>query len=421
MRKVSSLVCVPVFVASLALILSGLTGCGSSSVSVAEASDLPSRVAEAAQRNAPVSSGLVAANNRFAFTLFDQLRRKDAGKNVFVSPVSITLALQIIYNGARGQTQQDMAQALQIQGLSLSDLNEGNAALQASLIRRDPKVTLTIANSLWIRQGTNEVTPAFIQTNRDYYGSEVGDLSGVPDSVNAWVSRKTNQRITKILPQDDYSDIVAILVNAVYFKGAWTKKFDPSKTQTSTFTRSDGTTIPCKLMPQSGTYSYLKGSDFQAVRLPYGDKRLSLAVFLPDAGTSLDTLLSRLTAANWNDWMTQFADKHGEIALPRFKTEYEVNLKEALSALGMEIAFDPNGRADFTGIAQNAYLKFVKHKTFLEVTEEGTEAAGATSVGVGITSVPIPFKMKMDRPFLCAIRDDVTGTLLFLGVLANPG
>jgi serpin B len=378
--------------------------------------DLPRAVAEAVQRDATVNSDLVASNNRFGFDVFQELRKTDADKSIFLSPTSFSLALEIAYNGSLDKTQEAMAKTMHLTGVSMSDLNSRNAALQASLHNPDPKVELNIANSLWMRK---EVKPGFVQVNENYYGSEVGDMSGIPDSANKWVSEKTKGKITQILPKMDYSQIVAVIVNAVYFKGEWAQKFDATKTTDAQLTRADGSKVACKMMHQSGSYDYFKGDNFQAVRLPYGAKRMSMILLLPDTGTDLNAFLATITPDNWNAWIAKLQDAPGEIALPRFTSDYSAALQEPLTKLGMGIAFDPN-LANFTNLADGAYIAFVQHKTFVEVNEEGTEAAAATGVGVGATSFRQPFRMTMDHPFFYAIRDDKTGAILFLGVLLEP-
>jgi serpin B len=379
--------------------------------------DLPRAVADAAQRGAPVNSDLVASNNQFGFDVFHELWKTDSDKSVFLSPTSFSLALEIAYNGALNTTQEAMAKTMHLTGVSMPDLNSRNAALQASLHNPDPKVELNIANALWMRD--KAVKPGFVQVNENYYGSEIGDMSGLPDSANNWVSGKTQGKITQILPKMDYSQLVAVIVNAVYFKGEWAQKFDAAQTTDAQFTRADGSKVACKMMHQSGHYDYFKGDSFQAVRLPYGAKRMSMILLLPDTGTDLNGFLATITPDNWNAWITKLQDAPGEVALPRFTSDYSAALKEPLTKLGMGIAFDPN-HADFTNLADGAYIAFVQHKTFVEVNEEGTEAAAATGVGVGATAIRPPFHMTLDHPFFYAIRDDKTGAILFLGVLLEP-
>jgi serpin B len=215
------------------------------------------------------------------------------------------------------------------------------------------------------------------------------------------------------------------LINAIYFKGAWSTEFDKAKTKDDVFTIGSGSQKRLPMMTQSGKYDYYEAANFQAVSLPYGSGRVSMYVFLPAAGTTINQFLPSLTTANWDAWMKSFSKTQGAIVLPRFKVEYEITLNDALKALGMGVAFDPD-RANFSGIlqtAQNAFISKVKHKTFAEVNEEGTEAAAVTSAEISVTSVAVPrksFKMVVDRPFFFAIRDNKTGSVLFLGSIVDP-
>jgi serpin B len=324
------------------------------------------------------------------------------------------------YNGAAGTTQQGMAQAMQLQSLTAQTVDTDNAALQASLISPDPQVQLTIANSLWMHLATNPVLPAFIQANQTYYGAEVGDLSGAPANVNAWVSAKTNGLITQILPQADYSKVVAVIANALYFKGAWTVKFDPTQTAATPFTLADGTQTTCQMMNQTGTYGYYQGSNFQMLNLPYGQGRMSMVIILPATGTSLNAFLPTLTPATLNAWFAQLQNEGVYIGLPRFTATYTSSMKDALTSLGMGTAFDPN-QANFSGLAPNTMISDVAHATQVQVDETGTVAAAATTVTITPTDVTAPlFTMTMNHPFLYLIRDNKTGMLLFVGALVNP-
>lgn len=376
--------------------------------------------------DATVDSRLVSANTSFGFKLFAEVAKQDAGKNVFISPASVGLALAMTYNGAVGETKLGMERALEIQGMNHAELNNAYAQLRRSLESADPKVELDIANSLWGRKGVT-FNPDFIQRNKQFYGAEVTALDfgdpGAPATINSWVSDKTKGKITHIVDQID-SQTILFLINAIYFKGKWSHEFDKAKTKEDTFTTGAGQKKRVPMMHQSGSYNYYEGKNFQAASLPYGDGRASMYIFLPAQGSRLDEFQKELTAANWESWMKQFADARGDISVPRFKVEYEVGLNEALKALGMGIAFDAN-RADFSGIVQGserAYISRVKHKTFAEVNEEGTEAAAVTSVEMRTTSARVQktFQMVVDRPFFCAIRDNKTGTLLFVGSITDP-
>lgn len=391
--------------------------------SVAKNNQLDNETNQAA--GGDVNPRLASANTRFGLKLFAEIAKQDAGKNVFVSPASVGLALAMTYNGAVGETKQAMERALEIQGMNHLELNQGYAQLRSALQSVDPKVELSIANSLWGKKDLS-FNPNFIERTKQYYGAEVAVLDfddpNAPATINMWVSDKTKGKINKIVDRIDPQAIL-FLINAIYFKGAWAVEFDKAKTKEEEFTTLAGKVKRHPLMHQSGKYSYFEGNGFQAVSLPYGAGQVSMYLFLPAKDSSLVEFQKNLSGANWDSWMGQFVMTDGEIAVPRFKLEYEIKLNDALKALGMGIAFDPN-RADLTGIVENsAFIKEVRHKTFVEVNEEGTEAAAATSVGVSVTSVmvpPKPFRMIVDRPFFCAIRDNKTGTLLFLGSIKDP-
>jgi len=388
----------------------------------------PAAVTEAQKADTPVDPAIVAADNGFGLSLLNTLIPGAAG-NVAISPISVAMTLQIVYNGAGGSTQQAMAQTLELGTLSTQELNSGNAALQASLINPDPHVQLTIANSLWMHLSNNAVSPSFTQMDENYYGATVGDLSGAPDNVNAWVASETDGLITQILPPEPagyYNQIYAVLANTIYFKGEWATAFDPSDTVAAPFTLGDGTQTSVEMMHQSGSYPYAEGSlagtHFQIIRIPYGQGRMSMLIVLPDFGASLAGFAAGVTAQQLNSWTAELQPFNGNIALPRFIATYGASLPPALTSLGMGVAFCQSHAADFSGIAPNACISDVEHKTVVEVDESGTVAAGATTVTVGITAVAAPeFTMTMDHPFFYAIEDDKTGELLFVGVMMNPG
>ncbi|MBD2021349.1 serpin family protein, partial [Leptolyngbya sp. FACHB-36] len=345
-------------------------------------------------------------------------------QTVFVSPSSVAIALAMTYNGASGNTQQAMAKALELQGMSLAEVNQANAALRSALENPGKNVQLSIANSLWARQGV-EFKPDFLQNNQQFYSAEITDLDfGSPQAatqINDWVRQKTQGKIRQIVDQLKPDDVL-FLVNAIYFKGDWTNEFDKRETTNKPFYRTNGTSKTLPLMSRTGDYRYYETEQFQAVSLPYGDRRMSLYVFLPKSKSTLAKFTKALTPENWQTWMQQFRMRSGTVQIPRFTLEYDVELKNTLSALGMDIAFDPR-RASFDRLSTTPMkIDQVKHKTFIEVNEKGTEAAAVTSVGIVTTSVRVdtPFKMTVDRPFFCAIRDNRTGTLLFLGTIVEP-
>ncbi|HSB10938.1 MAG TPA: serpin family protein [Blastocatellia bacterium] len=424
----------------LVIVLLALIGCSSVTQSSIVNNNQPSNetastsnnnAAMENEKNIPanevIDSRLVSANTGFGLKLYAEVAKANAGKNVFISPASVGLALAMTYNGAVGETKQAMERALEIQGMNHLELNRAYAALRQALENPDPKVQLNIANSLWAKQGVT-FNPDFIERNKQFYGAEVSTLDfnnpSAPSTINSWVADKTKGKIDKIVDRIDPQSIL-FLINAIYFKGKWAEEFDKAKTKEEPFTTAPGQQKRHPMMHQSGKYNYYEAKSFQAVSIPYGGDRVSMYIFLPTASTTLIQLQNELTAANWDSWMKQFAKIQGEIAVPRFKVEYEVELSDSLKALGMGIAFDPR-RADLTGIcktSENPFISRVKHKTFAEVNEEGTEAAAATSVEVTVTSAMRPqktFRMVVDHPFFFAIRDNKTGTLLFMGSINDP-
>lgn len=369
-----------------------------------------------------VNAKLVAANTRLSFKLFSQILKQQPNDNIFISPASVAIALDMVYNGAKGETQQAIAQTLELQGMSSQELNQANAALKATLKNLDPKVQLSIANSLWARED-EPFKAEFIQNIQSFYQVEVKKLNfsnpTASSIINDWVKQSTNGRINKIVDRVE-PDTIFLLLNAIYFKGNWTEPFAKEATQTRPFTLLNGTykQIPMMRQQKLGVFPYYENEMFQAIGLPYGEGRLSMYIFLPHPGISLKTFYANLSAENWQKWMNQFDFSVGEIklSLPRFKLEYSIELKDVLKALGMEIAF--GSEADFSAMTPSSlWLNKVKHKSCVEVNEEGTEAAAVTAVG-GVRSGPI--EMSVDRPFFLAIRDNQTGSILFMGSIVEP-
>jgi serine protease inhibitor len=374
-----------------------------------------------------VNAGLVSGNTEFGFNLLHEIRNVDADKNIFISPFSVSLALAMTLNGAVGETQQTMINALELEGMDLQNINTSYAQLRLRLQTAAPEVQLSIANSLWARAGV-PFKPNFLDHNRTFYDAEITALDfnapEAADIINRWVEANTNGKIQKMVQPPINPQTVMFLINAIYFKGVWQLEFDKSNTRDHPFQLTDGGQKPVPTMFRTDDYLYYEGENFQAVSLPYGEEgQISMYVFLPSPASDLPRFSQKLDTANWDGWISQFRKTEVNIGLPRFKVEYEVSLNNPLKALGMEIAFD-RGRADFSGmrpIPPNLFISNVKHKTFVEVNEEGTEAAAATSVEIGVTSVPPPPKsFIVDRPFFFAIRDNQTGTVLFMGAIIDP-
>ncbi|MCG6136287.1 MAG: serpin family protein [Nostoc sp. LLA-1] len=413
--------------AAASVVLFGVLGCSpvNSSANTLTESGLAQSVTPLPKKKLISDTKLVNANNKFGFKLFSEiLNQPSRNNNIFVSPSSVAIALAMTYNGASGSTQQAMAKALELQGMSLPEINSAYATLRELLENPDPNVQLTIANSLWANEDAT-LQPDFIKRTQDVYNAKITNLDFQDatslNTINNWVQENTRGKINKIVEQIE-PDQVLFLINAIYFKGQWTNQFDKSQTAEQPFYTSSGIQKQHPMMSQTGEYRYYENDKFQAVSLPYGeDGKVSFYIFLPKQESNLNTFYQNLNFENWEKWMTQFQNRDGFIRVPRFKTDYDVTLNDALTALGMAEAF--SNQANFSDMGTNLKISQVKHKTFLEVNEEGTEAAASTSVGMVPTAFrekPEPFRMIVDRPFFCVIRDHQTGSILFMGAITDP-
>jgi serpin B len=366
---------------------------------------------------------LAAAGNGFAFRLYDALAGNNTTGNIFLSPASVELALDMAYDGARGATAQGMARALGLGSLSAASVRRQAASLLASLqAAGDPKAALSIASSLWARNGVR-LRSRFSADAAHDFGARVTHLdfagSAAVAAINSWVSCATHGTIPSIL-QRIPSDVMLYLLNAVYFQGQWTAPFNPKETHVRPFTTGSGGQVQVPMMDRIGTYPYYAGAHVQVAALPYGNGRFQMVVAVPDGSTSLRSFRSQLTPRTWTSWIAGLRPAQGEVALPRFSVANTFQLNSALSSLGMGQAFSDS--ADFGGMCvQPCRLSEVRHKTFLTVGEEGTTASAATSVGVVPVAIPqASFHFLVNRPFFLAIRDSTTGAILFWGGINEP-
>jgi len=371
-----------------------------------------------------VPGHLVAATRDFGFRLLNGLVAGQPDRNVFISPSSIATALAMTYNGAAGATRQAMAATLGLRGMSVGEADQAYALLAATLHGLDPHVELTIANSLWSRQNV-PFNPAFVAALRQYFGATATTLDFADPraslAINGWVNLRTHGKIARIVPDRLDPAMILYLINAIYFKGRWTVPFDKGQTRQRPFARSGSGQKVLPMMTRTDSFPYYRGAGFQGISLPYGNGKWSMVVLLPDASSSLGALHANLTAGAWDSWLSQFKPSFGTIVLPRFKVDYTHTLNQALIALGMGEAF--SRQADFSGLttATRARISAVDHAALMEVDEEGATAAAATAVGIIPTAVRAPgFTLIVDRPFLCAIRDSTTGTVLFAGSIVDP-
>jgi serine protease inhibitor len=365
--------------------------------------------------------------NGFALALLREATREaPAESNTFLSPLSAAMALAMALNGAGGETFDAMRGPLGLGELGEAEIDAGYRDLIALLRGLDGRVEMLVANSMWARNDLS-LEPAFVAAGRDFFDAEIRTLDfgtpGAVEAINDWVAGKTNGRIPRLLDAIAREEVL-FLVNAVYFKGRWREMFDSDHTAPGPFYGADGRERSALLMRQEATLRYGETERYQAVDLLYGNGAFAMTLVLPRPGGTPAELLASLDPASWRDLVARLGEATVHLTLPRFRLDYARSLGLDLAAIGMGIAFDPD-RADFSRIAdvrpERLFLTRVEQKTFVEVNEEGTEAAAATAVGVGVTSAPLTYEMRVDRPFLFAIRERFSGTLIFIGVMNAIG
>jgi serpin B len=365
---------------------------------------------------------VIAGSNSFGIDLF-RLTAMAENKNMMLSPLSASTALTMLLNGCQTQTYGQIRDMLGYSGLTLEEINAVYHSLVGQLLSIDPKVKLALANSVWIRQGF-EVKPAYLNAMDSAYDAEIAALDfnspSALETINGWASDKTNGKIPKVLDAiDPYA--VMFLMNALYFKGTWTYQFDPGQTSSMPFHLKNGSVVDAAMMRSLFTsIKIVYNTDATVIELPYGQQNFSMVIILPQ--NSLDGYLPGFDNAKWSSYTAGLdaitEPGEAEIILPKFKFEYEKKLNEQLKSLGMVDAFD-SYLANLSGISDaNIYVDFVKQNTFVDVNEEGTEAAAVTTGGVNATSLPPA--IIMDKPFIFAIRERMTNALLFIGKVEQP-
>jgi serine protease inhibitor len=378
---------------------------------VAFASDLP---------------GLVQANNGFAFSLFSRVSQSPAAQNIFMSPYSVSVAVQMLCNGAAGKTRVEIQGALNIKDLPQDEINGYYKELNSSLTSQT-NVALDLANSIWLNRGF-ELKPAFLATNEASFGAMLGSVNfETPESadlINRWAADSTRGKITDVVSFPFPADTEAILANAIYFKGEWAERFDQRLTHTRYFYLAGGMIKQTPMMSRHGEFQYEEGDGFQAVELPYAGNRFQMILFLPATNSSPAKMLAPFNGKIWNDRILPgFSSREGAVVFPKFKLNCKLLLNRPLQALGMQDAFVP-GTANFAGMSSDPlYVSEVLQKSFVDVNEQGTEAAAVTIVSIRTNMVmePLnPFEMIVDRPFFFVISDKSTGAILFMGVVNDP-
>lgn len=368
---------------------------------------------------------IVNSSNEFGLNLFNQVNESTGDTNIFISPLSVSMALGMTLNGANGETFEAMRQTLAFDGLTNEEVNQSYLNLINALINLDEKTIFEIANSIWYREGFI-VKQDFMDINQYFFNAEIQSLNftspGAVTTINNWVKNKTHDKIKEIIKEINPATVM-ILINAIYFNGLWTYEFNKGDTKDDIFLKENGNQIQCEMMSHRMEHPYFENDDFQAVDLAYGEGDFSMMIFLPKYGKTLDNLIDSFDKLNFSLWLNNFHKDSVDLFLPKFKVEYDQKLKDILSAMGMDIAFTP-GQADFSRISESVdlFISQVLHKTFVRVDEEGTEAAAVTAVIIELTSIqPETVKtMRVDHPFLFLIYEKQTDTILFMGKIVEP-
>lgn len=383
-------------------------------------SDAPPRPLSAEEKRT------VQSGNDFGLKLFRQVQaQNEDDPNLVLSPLSVSMALGMTLNGAEGETRTAMEKTLERSDLTAPQINDAYRSLIDLLVDLDSSVDVKLANSIWHRE-TFTVEQAFLDTNRVHFDATVEGLDfnspQAVDRINRWVRTSTEGNIDEIIEGPIPSLTMMYLVNAVYFKGQWRQQFDAEKTEPAPFHRPDGSTSQVDMMKiEHPRLPVNQTNQFTAVDLAYGDSLYTMTVLLPSKGVSVNSVVDELDQETWARVTSDLSPQTlASFEMPKFTLDYKKELKNVLSSLGMERAFDSQ-RANFDGINPNQkdlHIDNVTHKTYIQVNEEGTEASAATSVEIGVTSAPP--KIRVDRPFAFVLRERHSGTILFIGSVTDP-
>jgi len=372
------------------------------------------------------SAQLIEADNTFGLELFQKIREESEKENIMISPLSISVAFAMAYNGADKDTKTEMEKAMKLNGLTTEQINNSYKMLIKALQSLDEKVVFELANAIFYADGFT-VKPDFLNINKTVYDAEVEKLNfssqTAVDRINDWVSDKTNDKITKIIENLSPLDRM-VLLNAIYFNGIWTNKFNEKGTHNLSFTKTNGTVLEVPMMQKEEKLNYTTNSLFSAVKMPYGNGQYNMVVMLPATGKTSQSVIDALSISNWKNWMKEFETKDQVVVtMPRFKFAFETELKNVLKGMGMIKAFQPN-IADFSKIAEeDLYISAAVHKSFIDVNENGTEAAAVTSITFSTTSAgnePPKTIFYVDKPFVFAITEKDTDAILFIGEVNHP-
>lgn len=366
---------------------------------------------------------LVQSSTNFGFDLLKQIAINESQKeNWMISPLSVSLALAMTYNGANGDTKTAFENTLKLNDLTIDEININYKQIVDALLNLDDNVELSIANSIWYRN-TFSVLQNFIDVNTDFYDATVRaidfEMPSAKDEINSWVSNNTSHKIETIIDEIN-AESVMFLINAIYFSGRWKYQFDPTENTWQPFTCDDGAIKSVEMMHLTADLKRFSNQEITMVELSYGRGNWVMDLILPSEGR-VNELISGIISEEWQDWVKGLSEPiRTNLTLPPYKFDYDATLNPVLASLGMNVVFNPN-TADFSKINTDGqiFISNVKHKTVIEVNEAGTEAAAATSVEIGLTSAGNE-NIVFNKPFLFIIREISTNTILFMGKVGAP-
>jgi serpin B len=375
---------------------------------------------------------VVEGNNRFAVELYAKLREQEG--NLFFSPYSISAALAMTYAGARGETEAQMAKVLHFPSQTVGGQERFHPAFGAIIKDLNArgekgKYELIVANALWGQKGYGFLKE-FLQLVESDYDGQLNDVDFISDTesarktINAWVEKKTKDKIKDLITPGVLDQLTRlVLTNAIYFKGNWASQFKKERTEDAPFTLVGGEKVDTPMMNQTEQFGFMETEDFQGLEMPYVNNELSMIIFLPKRTDGLAEFEKKLTAENLSQWLARLRKREVIVSVPKFKMTSQFSLADVLKQMGMTDAFSSEA-ADFSGIngKKCLFISAVIHKAFVEVNEEGTEAAAATAVvtrttAIGPKETPV---FRADHPFLFLIRDNDSGSMLFIGRMMNP-
>lgn len=372
-----------------------------------------------------VERRIIAGTSQFAFGLLREEVARNPGANVFISPLSASFALGMAANGSAGGTFDAMSRTLGFGGATQAAMAASYRSLLDLLRGLDPQVRLQIANSVWYRREFT-VLPSFLDESRRFFDARIAALDfaspTAPTTINAWVSENTNGRIKTIVDGPIDTNLVMYLINAVYFKGSWREQFEVARTRQETFTKENGSRVSVAMMNRGGSARFYRGADFDAVDVGYGGDAFTMTILLPSAGRTARQLAATLDTAAWRAVREGLGTAQVDLAMPRYRMEFKDSLVGTLKALGMSEGFcdQPSDFSRISAPPPDLCISLVDQKTFVDVNEEGTEAAAVTSVGIGVTSAPERRVVRVDRPFIVVIGERISGTILFAGLVVDP-